>query len=522
MNSNQRSFRNDIIILTRFFNKSVTYGIRVLLIILTTSNFTYSQDVTSAKSQDLNNFVPIIFDFETKKFDKIFPFDQSFSIEIINIEPHVDEIFLEIYEYNLGGREFKTPRIVNPNDLEEYRILYVTESWTRRSDSEVSGEIPIPYILKPNQNYIIGVFPAEPTELLDIETDQLSFNLKNDKSISDFINKISLDYMTNTGGKPKFSALPQFQNEFNILARNAVMKTDPRYRISLLQIDTQATDFKNYVAAIQNLYENTLDQLIVIIKQKFPADKKLTETLTGDIEKFRSEIKKIKWATVKKDDEEFKNLQVILDKMVFPNFSPGSVPSFDAEKQNYDLFFNNIIQYRDKLFEFIVEDIIAIKTFRLSTFNSTYRTNFVENASLYITLDLGAAYVWKLDRVLTYSGVNIYFRPVNKNIPLSHYSGKDSFLVRSSLLVGITLNSVDKENVRKGLFGTSALVLGGGFRINPFLKISGGSMVYYSNSNNPLLPNDRYTTTFSPFISLSIDVDVKPLFGGIGEAIFKK
>ena len=81
--------------------------------------------------------------------------------------------------------------------------------------------------------------------------------------------------------------------------------------------------------------------------------------------------------------------------------------------------------------------------------------------------------------------------------------------------------SVEKTDVRKGLFGNLALVLGAGYRPIPFLKINSGCMVYYSYSNNPLISKDNYHTTFSPFVSLSIDLDVKPLFAGIGESIFK-
>jgi len=146
----------------------------------------------------------------------------------------------------------------------------------------------------------------------------------------------------------------------------------------------------------------------------------------------------------------------------------------------------------------------------------------VKNAKLYITLDLGCAYVWRMDRVLPYTGVNIYFRPVNRNIPLRTYKEFWDYLgVRTSLLLGVTLSSVEKTDVRKGLFGNLALVLGAGFRPIPFLKINGGCMVYYSYSSNPLVSREHYHTTLSPFVSLSIDMDVKPLFAGIGESIFK-
>jgi hypothetical protein len=183
---------------------------------------------------------------------------------------------------------------------------------------------------------------------------------------------------------------------------------------------------------------------------------------------------------------------------------------------------NDAIKKRDIWLNTLVEATISENTYKIFTLGATYRADFVKNAKLYLSLDLGAAYVGNVDRVFTYTGVNIYFRPVNKNIPLSMYtSPKEWFATRTSFLIGITMNSIEEPNVRKGLIGNSALVLGGGVRLVPFAKINAGCFVYYKYDNNPLISQTRYHTAFSPFVSISIDLDVKPLFAGIGEAIFK-
>jgi hypothetical protein len=144
-----------------------------------------------------------------------------------------------------------------------------------------------------------------------------------------------------------------------------------------------------------------------------------------------------------------------------------------------------------------------------------------DQADRYIGLDMGAAYVGNFSRIHTYYGLNIYLRPVNKNIPLSRYKNMgDFFLTRSSILLGITFSSIEKENIRKGILDTKGVILGAGFRIVSFFRVNAGGLLYYRYPTNPLQDPERYSARMSPFVSLSFDLDMEELLGAVGKSIF--
>jgi hypothetical protein len=88
------------------------------------------------------------------------------------------------------------------------------------------------------------------------------------------------------------------------------------------------------------------------------------------------------------------------------------------------------------------------------------------------------------------------------------------------MLVGITTGSIEEPGIRKGIIGNKALILGLGFRVTTFMKVNTGMFFYYLYDKNPTVSNDLYRTTASPFVSLSLDLDAKSLFGGLWTSIF--
>jgi hypothetical protein len=80
----------------------------------------------------------------------------------------------------------------------------------------------------------------------------------------------------------------------------------------------------------------------------------------------------------------------------------------------------------------------------------------------YVSVDAGLLYAGTIGIAALYLGSNIYFRPVNKDAPLT---GIGSIGRRLALTVGLTVSSVADENnkTRSDLFWNQSLVLGAGF-----------------------------------------------------------
>ena len=139
---------------------------------------------------------------------------------------------------------------------------------------------------------------------------------------------------------------------------------------------------------------------------------------------------------------------------------------------------------------------------------------FKTRATWHLNPDIGLSYAPVLKEVLPYFGVNIYFRPVNKEVPLNQKGG---FGRRFAAVIGITTSSIELENQRKGLLGKKALMIGAGYRITDAIRISTGSLVFHEINPNPLISEKRFSTSL--FISLSIDWDIKSTLGILGKAI---
>jgi hypothetical protein len=175
-----------------------------------------------------------------------------------------------------------------------------------------------------------------------------------------------------------------------------------------------------------------------------------------------------------------------------------------------------------------VAHVAAINAFMQGTIGSTNSESLVEQAKLHVTFDLGYAYVWQVDRGNPYAGINIYFRSIDTSLSLKNY--KTNFLdfigSRTSLLVGMSVQSIQKDSVRKGIIGNNALVLGLGFRLLPWFKINGGAYMYYLYDRNMLRSKNDYSFKASPFVSLSIDFNLSSFFNTFGNGsitnIFKQ
>jgi hypothetical protein len=134
--------------------------------------------------------------------------------------------------------------------------------------------------------------------------------------------------------------------------------------------------------------------------------------------------------------------------------------------------------------------------------------------SVYVSLDAGIAYPWRLENMVFYAGTNIYLRPINKAAPLRY---KGTFLHRFALTIGITTTVQDKSRRAQDLRATpdneetsNSLLLGAGFRVTPSIRVGGGVLVFKESDPNPLIEQSSVSTT--PYVSFAADVDVARLF----------
>jgi hypothetical protein len=131
----------------------------------------------------------------------------------------------------------------------------------------------------------------------------------------------------------------------------------------------------------------------------------------------------------------------------------------------------------------------------------------------YVSADAGFLYAGSIGTAALYIGSNIYFRPVNKDAPLSQ---KGSFSRRFAINVGITLSSIADENnrTRTDLFANQSLVLGAGLRMTQSIRVGGGALVFRETNPNPLISKKTAAVTW--YASFTFDLDVAKSLGGLG------
>lgn len=136
----------------------------------------------------------------------------------------------------------------------------------------------------------------------------------------------------------------------------------------------------------------------------------------------------------------------------------------------------------------------------------------------YIGLDAGVGYVFgSADGVFIYEGANFYLRPINRDANFSDLQGWDEFFKRFSIYIGIAQLVTEKKDSFESLFGSSSVLVGGGFRLNRAFRINVGGLLHYKKDANPVIDDKKIT--FSPTVSFSVDIDLTKALGAVGEAL---
>ncbi len=135
--------------------------------------------------------------------------------------------------------------------------------------------------------------------------------------------------------------------------------------------------------------------------------------------------------------------------------------------------------------------------------------DFNTRSTWYLSADIGLGFAPRLKSAFPYAGGNIYFRPVNKEAPLSL---RGSFGRRFSAMVGASFSTdLEKPGQIANSLGTRMLLIGVGFRLTDILRAGAGAVVVKALDPNPLLTGDL-GVQLTPFFSLSIDWDAKTTF----------
>jgi hypothetical protein len=165
--------------------------------------------------------------------------------------------------------------------------------------------------------------------------------------------------------------------------------------------------------------------------------------------------------------------------------------------------------------------LLAAEIRNLFVVFGTTITDAKTNSNVYIAMDAGILYGFRIGVATPYIGANIYFRPVNKD---ASFADADSPGRRLSLTFGITTQSIEEDQgsvaaADKTRFdlvtGNKSLVLGLGARVTRTLRLSGGVLAFKERDPNPLIA--KRSVAVVPYMSFSLDIDIaKGLSGDLG------
>ncbi|SEN81719.1 hypothetical protein SAMN05192574_104242 [Mucilaginibacter gossypiicola] len=475
---------------------------------------------TSPAADDRNyDKIPVTYDMSTGTFDRVLPFDRPFMFYFKGIPANVSYIEIVLIKDNLKPFKKPKPGTYGPNDLDVYAVKLKSDRW-ERPDGAVGANINECKVrsrwkMLPNTSYSVDIITGIKSTLTSAQKSDLKAKLQASLKVSGLITTLA---RTGLAGTFDANALINQKNtESRQVLSEAVKDVNPNYDLSGLDPAKATITVQNLLSNFQ-LMMNATDKLFDMTTAPSYA------ATHAKIVNLQTALKTtINWGVITKDDAEYKtivqSLKTINDAIAADD---GNKAIFTQKTADIQSKLDNVPNLRDAISKQFIEDVILPNTYIYLRQNDTYVDDFQKNAKLYVNLDVGYAYVGRMDRGLAYSGFNIYFRPIDRSVPLSQYDSFGDWLaVRSSLLIGITLASVEQDNVRKGFIGNKGLMLGYGFKLISFFKINAGTMVNYRYNNNPLLSTDHYHTSLSPFVSFSIDLDAKSLLSGIGDSIFK-
>jgi hypothetical protein len=188
----------------------------------------------------------------------------------------------------------------------------------------------------------------------------------------------------------------------------------------------------------------------------------------------------------------------------------------DEERRLTDL--QTVLKTRETLVTAITGDFVVSAATSLVE-DAVTTADFATRHSWYVSADIGVAIAARLYSGFAYSGANIYFRPVNKEAPLSQFPTRGRLARSVSAMIGITLTDLAKTGQRSNLIGSQMLVAGGGIRVTESLRVNAGAVFFLAEDTNPTVSHQKFAA--SPFLSFSYDADVAGAMGALGRLLPK-
>jgi hypothetical protein len=151
---------------------------------------------------------------------------------------------------------------------------------------------------------------------------------------------------------------------------------------------------------------------------------------------------------------------------------------------------------------------------------TTYVYTIQSSSKLRIVADGGVIYTgWQKNftSFTSYAGINVSLRPMDTEIPfrLLVRNKRIKFYQRFTLNLGITLNTLAKDNYRANLFSNNNIMIGLGYKLSHVLNVNFGGLLYNNIDPNPL--NAKKTLGVAPYAGLSINLLIKDALGDIAK-----
>ncbi len=490
------------------------------------------------------------FDFQdSSKFgNAILPFDEPFSINFIGIPDEINSIVVRIYvlgstdgkkiyesvKNNSGeNKELTNQDILQYSKKKKVNFVYKPDSLFRNKSfigSSASMKIILP--LQANSEYLFEILTYEIKPISEEEQGELYNKIINDDNINQVISDLTQYYITDIDAN--HDNLDAFADRIIKQQESIIKKDNESYTIKGFDFADQLGYYAGFTDNLSNIFYSDIPPIENAVKNDnellrlADKDNKIAE-IDKKIDILESTLLNTDWMTITSNsvDPQYKKIYQAIDSLRKSVDSLSTLKTrIEPSLLNILAAVDDIILNRDVNYNQLKEDIadIIVQNIRKQEkISKTYPKSFSDFSRQFITSDIGLAYVGGIDRAHPYVAANIYLRPINDSIPLRKYKGFWNVLAaRTSFIIGLSVDNVNKDSVRQGLIlDGRAVVTGVGFRIIPWLKVNAGSFLYYKKEPNPLLSSDRLRFTGSPFISISIDLRLQTLLGSIGPSVFR-
>jgi hypothetical protein len=465
------------------------------------------------------------------------PFDRTFSFKFTHIDTaNVSAIVVRIYETSvtnyrkiLKSANYKAARAANKTravaitnqDIldEECDLIMKPDSIVKYKDFKDSTAYMKSLItLRPSSDYFIEIKTYKSTRLTADQKAALAKAINNAAAFKKLLNDVAIRNIKNPGSS--FDGLNGLAGKMNTTVAVIVRAQDPDYTYHPVDPKDLADTLGHFLTDLANA-SGRLDEIAANFK-KSETNRKLLPNSDSVFKLVKGHLLATDWMSITNGDSAYKAIVDEIDKQ--KNAFKGLKDDNGADT---GLVFvmtkvDAAIASRQPFLDGLVNNTLVEHVDIASASGSTYPKEFLKQASEFIRSDLGLAYVWGIGRANTYVAAQISLGPLDDSIPLREFKGFGNIMrSRLSFMIGISVDAVAEDSVRRGLIGSQALILGSGFKLWQWLKINGGFYMYYGEPRNPLEDRNRLTFKASPFVSLSIDIRVQSLLNGVGNAIFK-